>query len=206
MAQRKKYPEALAAYQKASAMKQEVVPVMKLYATHQLAGNAKAAEMIAQQWLKDHPQDLSLLNFLAEDGLKRGNLKQAAEQYRSVLKLNPKDLNAQNNLAWTYQQLKDPRALPTAEAAYKAAPNSPLIMDTLAMILLEQGDKVRSLELLQKASGARPNDVEIATHLAMALLKNGRRHQAKAVLEKAKKTNSPFLLRTEFKEFARQLN
>ena len=32
------------------------------------------------------------------------------------------------------------------------------------------------------------------------------RDEAKAVLEKAKKTNSPFLLRTEFKEFARQLN
>lgn len=205
LAQRKTYPAAIASYLKAMAQNKGPVPIMKLYATYRLNGNAQAANDVVQQWLKNHPDDVVLRNFMAEDSLKRGNYALAAEYYQGLLKQNPKNLDAQNNLAWTYQQLKDPRALPTAEAAYKAAPESPLVMDTLAMILLAQGEKARSLELLQKASSARPDDAEIAAHLALALLRNGKRAEAQVVVEKVQKSKSPFLQRAEFKDLLRQL-
>ena len=92
---------------------------------------------------------------------------------------------ALNNLAWTYQQLKDPRALATAERAMKLAPESPAVLDTLGWILVEQGNAARALPLLQQATSRAPSAGEIRYHLALALWKAGDKAKAKAELEKS---------------------
>jgi len=44
---------------------------------------------------------------------------------------------------------KDPQALEYAEKAYKLAPTSPNVADTLGIPLIEKGDTTRGVELLQ---------------------------------------------------------
>jgi len=87
-------------------------------------------------------------------------------------------------LAYAYQQVKDPRALPTAEQAYKLADNNPGVIDTLGWLLVEQGDTGRGLPLLQKASSLAPKSSEVRYHLAVGLSKSGDKAGARKELDK----------------------
>ena len=78
-----------------------------------------------------------------------------------------------NNLAWTAGQTKDPKALEYAEKAYKLAPDQPVVLDTLGVLLVEKGDKARGVEMLQKASKMQPAAASIRLNLAKALISHG---------------------------------
>jgi Flp pilus assembly protein TadD len=120
--------------------------------------------------------------FLADRSLARKDFKPAIAQLEGVLKQNPNNPVALNNLAWAYQQEKDPRALSTAEQAFKLAGDNPGVMDTLGWMLVEQGNTTRAVPLLQKASGMAPNSPEIRYHLAVSLHKSGDKQGARKEL------------------------
>jgi Flp pilus assembly protein TadD len=88
-----------------------------------------------------------------------------------------------NNLAWAYHKENDPRALPTAEQAYRLASDKPEIIDTLGWILVEQGNTTRGLPLLQKAVELAPAALDIRLHLGSGLLKAGDKPRARRELE-----------------------
>ena len=83
-----------------------------------------------------------------------------------------------NNLAWAYQQVKDARALETAERAYKLAPDNAAIADTLGWILVEQGNTKRGIEVLQKAVTAAPKIASYRYHLARGAPQSRRTHES----------------------------
>jgi tetratricopeptide (TPR) repeat protein len=177
------YVDAAKAYEKAFAIRETGAVVVKLHAAYTKAGNAKAADAKIQRWLKDHPQDTGAWEYVALENLKGGRNKLAIEQYQSLLKRDPKNAFAMNNLANLYLREKDPRALDTAEQAYKLLPDSPVIADTLGWILVEQGTTRRGLELLQMAGTKDPKNTEVQYHLAAALAKSGEKVQARKILE-----------------------
>jgi Tfp pilus assembly protein PilF len=119
-------------------------------------------------------------------------LKPAISLLENVLKQKPNNPVALNNLAWAYQQEKDPRALDTAEQAFKVAGDNPGVMDTLGWMLVEQGNTARGLPLLQKASGLAPDAPEIRYHLAVGLNKSGDKQGARKELDKLLAQNKPF--------------
>jgi cytochrome c-type biogenesis protein CcmH/NrfG len=110
-----------------------------------------------------------------------------------VLQKDPDNLIALNNLANLYQQDNDPRALDAAEKAYKLNPDSPTIVDTLGLILVELGKTTRGLELMQKAVTQDPTNTEFRYHLAVALARSGDKGKARKELEAllASKKNFP---------------
>jgi tetratricopeptide (TPR) repeat protein len=57
----------------------------------------------------------------AETTWRNKQYKPAIALLEGIVKQNPTILSALNNLAWAYQQEKDPRALATAEQALKSA-------------------------------------------------------------------------------------
>ena len=77
-----------------------------------------------------------------------------------------------------------PRALQTAEHAYKLGPDNAGVADTLGWILVEQDNTKRGIEVLQKAVSAAPNHPEIRYHLAQALVKAGDKANAIDHLER----------------------
>ena len=70
-----------------------------------------------------------------------------------------------------------------AERAFAAAPTAPHIDDTLAWILLAQGETKRAMTYLTVANSAAPSNPDIQYHLAVALQRVGRPADAKAMLE-----------------------
>jgi len=180
----KKPAQALPAYDKALALvKAPEIFVKSLQAMTQ-TGKGKEAQARAAQWLKDHPDDVLVGMYVAENELAAKDYKGAIPRLEAIVKRTPNNAAALNNLAYAYQQVKDPRALATAEQAYKLAANSPGVMDTLGWLLVEQGDTNRGLPLLQKASSLAPKSSEVRYHLAVGLSKSGDKAGARKELDK----------------------
>ena len=76
----------------------------------------------------------------------------------------------------------DTRARRFAERAYLLAPDVPQAADTLAWIMVQQGEAGTALGLLRKASAAAPGDPSIRYHLAVALNQTGNRDEARKLL------------------------
>ena len=171
------------AYERALALGKSGPLMVKLHASLTQAGKGKEANARLLQWLKERPDDASTRMYLAGIHLAERENKAAIEQYQIILKQNPKYVPALNNLAWLYQQEKDPVALEYAEKANQLAPDSPAILDTLGWILVEQGNVTRGLPFLQKATSLAPEAAEIRYHFALGLVKSGDKAKARNELE-----------------------
>jgi len=142
----------------------------------------------ASQSAPTDPRPLLQLGLLM-DGT--GRREQAKPIYEQILKIQPDQPVALNNLAFIKaeegQDLDE--ALTMAQRARQGMPNSPDIMDTLGWIYLKKNlsdDAIRTFkELLQ----AEPNRATYHYHYGMALLQKGDKPSAKRELETAIKFN-----------------
>ena len=191
MAQRK--PDLAAkAYEQAFTISKSGPLIVKLHASLSRAGRGNEAGSRLIQWLKEHPTDKETRIYLAGTYFVEKKNKEAIEQYETILRQEPKYVPSLNNLAWLYQQEKNPRALEYAEKANQLAPDNPAIMDTLGWILVGQGNTSRGLPLLQKASSLAPKNAEIQYHLALGLIKSGDKTKARKELEQLLTTGNNF--------------
>ncbi len=162
---------AVPLYEKAYSLSKSPELLIKVAQSLAASGRVKEAEAKVVQWRREHPADLKMAAFVAERHLANKNFQFAIPEIEAILKKKPGDAASLNNLAIAYDGVKDPRALATAEAALKASPNAPAIMDTLGWMLVERNELTRGVVLLQKASAAVPNDADIRYHLIQALVK-----------------------------------
>lgn len=169
-------------------------------------GKTKEADARVVQWLKDHPDDNAVHMYWGTYNLTAPKGKQIAiEQFQIILKSDPNNIAALNNIAWAYSEEKDKRAVEYAERASKLAPDNPAIMDTLGWILLDQGNTARALQLLQKASELQPDALDIHYHFAVALAKSGDKVKAKKELEMITAPGKNFAKTDEAKTLLKQL-
>jgi tetratricopeptide (TPR) repeat protein len=143
--------------------------------------------------------------YAGEQAMAGNQWKAAIEHYQVVVKAAPGNVAALNNLAWSMNEAKDPRALEVAEQAMTLAPQSAAVIDTVGIILLEKGDSKRAVELLKRAAGLAPKAADIRFHYAQALAKSGdktaARTEAKAIEQEL--PEAPQL--AAVREFARKL-
>lgn len=184
LAHGKHFAAAGEAYAKAARIAGNGMLASTAYQTLVTAGQHRQADAFLRQWLAERPNDALARHALADGLLKSGNLREAQPHYEQLLKANARDLVAANNLAWIYGELKDPRALPQAEAAYALAPENPSTLDTLGWILVNQGQAQRGRSLLEKAHKQAPDAPDIHWHLAVALAKSGDTPRAMTELER----------------------
>lgn len=201
-----KKPELAAkAYEHAFSLSKSGPLMMKVHASLTQVGKGKEANSRLIQWLKDHPADVFARMYLAEAYMAERQNKAAIEQFQIVLKQNPKAAPALNNLAWLYQQEKNPLALEYAEKAHQVAADNPIILDTLGWILVEQGNTSRGVPLLQKAVSLAPQAGEIRYHLAFGLAKAGDKTQARKELEQLLAAGNNFSGIDEAKTLLKQM-
>lgn len=86
---------------------------------------------------------MTVRGYLAEVQLRKGDFARAARIYKDMLAIAPENALVRNNYAWAAWKAGDPKAMSYAEEALKAAPDSPAILDTLAMIQLAAGKVTR---------------------------------------------------------------
>ena len=175
--------QAVSSYQAAFDLANSGAILIKLHNAENLAGKA-VSDTVLENHLKNNPQDLQVRIYLADLLLIKRQYLEASRNYQAILEKDPKNLLALNNIAWSLQQLKDPRAMKYAEQAYALQPSNPAIEDTLAMLLLDAGKIPRAIELLQAAATKTPDSPDISFHLAKAFVKAGERDKARALVER----------------------
>jgi len=124
--------------------------------------------------------------------MQQENKPQAIAQYQTILKQEPNNAVALNNLGWLLQDSDPKRSLALLMQAYKLAPNSANIADTLGWLKLQQKDAAGALPLLNQAHTLQPRDGAITYHLAMALDANAKRNEARGLLKSLLDSNVQF--------------
>lgn len=205
MQQQNKPALALPLYEKAFAQVKTPKLMITIHRLMVQLGKEKEADLRLAQWTREHPADVLTALYVVERNIGKKQNKTAIAQLQAILKQNPDNAPALNNLAWLYQQEKDPKALETAEHAYRLSGDVAAVMDTLGSILTERGDSKRSVPLLQKAVVLAPADMEVRLHLAQALAKSGDKVNARKELQQIVASRNAFSHRAEAEELLKQL-
>lgn len=138
----------------------------------------------AENALKAHPSNPSVLMTSAILFQNQQQTARAATVYENLLELTPANVVALNNLAWIYHEDGDQRAMDLARRAYELQPENGAIADTYGWILFKSGNVSESIPVLEKAHELEPDSQEIAMHLAEAYKATGNTTEAKRILEK----------------------
>lgn len=197
---------ALAAFERAYALTPTNELVVMIDGALRQANRAADADRRLDAWIKAHPADVRVPAYRAQLWSAAGDTRRAATQLEDVVRRQPGNVAALNNLALAYQALNDPRAVATAEAALKRAGDKPPVMDTLAWILVGKGDAARAVPLLRKASTLAPGARDIRYHLAAALAASGDKTGARKEVDAALAGNPQFAQLEDARKLQTQLN
>src|SRR5699024_8160566 len=145
------YEAAEAAYTKAYDARPVRGLAMRLFQVRR-NGKLPHPEQPLVAWLQQHPDDVQVMATLGQWYQVTGNGEAAAQQYRNLLKTQPSNAFALNNLALVYFKQGDDRALQLARKAHETAPKSAAIQDTLGWLLVNAGNLDKGLPLLREAA------------------------------------------------------
>jgi putative PEP-CTERM system TPR-repeat lipoprotein len=202
----KKFAQAAKVYDTAYEHGKSGLLAVKLHTAYTNAGKPAEADARLTQWLKESPSDVAARIYAADLSIKRGNYKEAVTHYEALPQKQRESVVVLNNLAWSYHQANDPRALETAERAYKQGPTNPAVADTLGTILMEQGNTQRALDVLQKGVAAAPKMPQLRYRLAQAWLKSGDKSKAKEQLQLLLTSETKFPQREEAAKLLKELS
>jgi putative PEP-CTERM system TPR-repeat lipoprotein len=171
-----------------------------------IGNRADEADKLLAAWRQRHPDEPVGAMLEAEALMAKRQYAAAVPVLEQVVKLLPGNALAWNNLALSYDQTKDKRALETAERALKLAAEHPAVLDTVGWMRVGQGKVESGLPLLRKAAGLAPQAGEIRYHLGYALSKSGDKLQAKKELQLALASGNKFDQLDDARALLRQLD
>jgi putative PEP-CTERM system TPR-repeat lipoprotein len=131
-----------------------------------MGDNAGAIEF-QKQWLKKYPEDLVAHLALANTLTLESKIDAAVEQYKEILKLDQDNLVALNNLAWYLRDSQPEQALDYAKKANDLAPENVAMMDTLAVVMLKNGQAKQAQRIMDRVLKLSPENLTMKYHSAM---------------------------------------
>ncbi len=182
-AARKEWNAAITAYQTALEKSKSPGNAIKLHAAIASTGKKDDASRFAEGWLKSQPKDVIFMSYLGTTAISGSDYVSAEKYYLTVVRLQPDNVIALNNLAWVTHRLGHAGALAYAEKANQLAPNQPNFMDTLAVLLSAAGEHVKAVALQRKALELQPTDHALRLNLAKIYLAAGDKSSAKTELD-----------------------
>ncbi len=201
----KKWDAAGAAYRNGLKQASSTELALKLHNVLMASGKTAEADQFSAKWQKDHPQDAAFLLYLADGAIARKDYPLAERNYLTVLKLQPNNAVAYNNLAWVTDKLNKDGAIAYAEKALTIAPNQPAFMDTLATLLSGRNDHEKALELQKKVLALQPDAALFRLNLAKIQIKAGDKAGAKVTLGELVKLGDKFGGHAEVSELMKGL-
>ncbi|MDH4154602.1 MAG: tetratricopeptide repeat protein, partial [Nitrospira sp.] len=210
LSQAQQYDEAAHHYQEATRVNSTWVTPWIDWASLSLSQKKPdVAVRIVQEGLAANPDSEELYMVLASAYSLQGQPDLAAAAYEAIVRLNPRNLLAANNLAVLLVDHKgDPTSLQKAfglsREFEKEAPH-PLFIDTLGWVRLKMGQQEEAIRLLKDAVAKSPDLPILNYHLGIAFLRSGQRAEARTYLSKALKSSDSFEGRREAEQALAQL-
>ncbi|GGF84997.1 XrtA/PEP-CTERM system TPR-repeat protein PrsT [Alteromonas lipolytica] len=160
-------PNAEAAYQAIPNIRN----LLLVMAAYEMTGKADAALAVVTDFLEKNPTNTQALLLQAERLISRDRAA-AIDVYRDLVKLQPDNAIALNNLAFLEQEegLLD-AAEEHARSAFEIVSNSPEVADTLAQILIDKDDLEEAKAIYEQAMTGPVNSDEVFLNYVELLLK-----------------------------------
>ena len=201
----KHWDAAAVAFRKALDKPPSTATAQRLYAALMAGKKPAEAEKTATEWRKSHPQDMGFVLYLGDTALAGTQMDRAEAHYRTVLASQPQQVIAQNNLAYVLALQHKPGAVALAELALTQYPNSPGLMDTLALCLAAEQQLPKAVELQTKLVQLQPAVPKYRLQLAKLQLQAGKKPDARVELERLAKLGTAYPHQAEVAELLRSL-
>ncbi len=159
-----------------------------------------------ESWIRDYPNDISARLVVATIYIKEGREADAISQYKEVLNYSKTNTTALNNLAWYLRKTAPDEALAFAEKAYVSNRTSVTVMDTLAMLVSQNGDVARAQRLIERALAQQPMNPSLIYHHAQILEKAGQIQESKTSLEALLEKDLGFPEKVEAEQMLKRLS
>jgi Flp pilus assembly protein TadD len=163
--------------------------VLRLHGALTNAGRSAEANKVAADWFASHPRDAGAHTYFGDMALAKGDYATAERHFAAVVSEQPKNVMAWNNLAWARAKTGNPSASDTARRAVSLAPESAVLLDTLAVALESEKKDAEGEEVRRKAVALAPSNGELRLGLAKAYLRHGKQAEAKNELQKVLRGN-----------------
>ena len=196
-ASQKNWSGAVAAYRGGIRKSPSGELAVKLHAVLAASSQGTEAERFSARWLKEHPRDVTFIQYLGDQALMKRNYRAAKERYGNVVKLQGDNAVALNNLALVTSRLQEPGALAFAQKANALRPNNPGILDTLSMVLAQEGQLGNAIEIQKKAVSLAPENPWFRLNLAKLYVKSGEKSLAKSELARLSQLGERFAAQSE---------
>ncbi|MEZ5529360.1 MAG: PEP-CTERM system TPR-repeat protein PrsT [Porticoccaceae bacterium] len=197
--------EALAfsrkAYEKAPTSRNMLIVAQQLWTQGEKADSRNMME----DWLADNPRDVSVLLELAALYVASDEEGKAIVLYERILEVSPKNPRALNNLAWLLREKDSKRALEYANQAVDLSNQTADTLDTLAMVLLEQGENEKARRTIERALSKAASSATIQYHSALISSKSDEREAAIKVLQTLLAEHKVFPERKEAEQLLSEL-
>lgn len=138
--------------------------------TNDVAGFNELIKLV-EFWSTKYSENSRLRLMLANLYVTNNMYTDAIPFYEEIVQRNASSPEILNNLAWSYYEVGDSRALKTAEKAYSSNSSNASICDTFGWILVQTGEVSRGIEVLKQALEIEPNNIAIQEHLIAATKK-----------------------------------
>lgn len=135
-------------------------------AQRHVLGETSEAIGLLEGWIERHPDSVAVREKLAAFYARSGRADDAILQYRDILKIEPGNAAAWNNLAWHILEHHPEEALEYAEKAARIQSNSSAILDTLAMAQLNNNLITEAMRSIERARSLDPESSELRSHEA----------------------------------------
>lgn len=196
------FPRAEQSYRRALKKYSSRKSTLGLFNALNRQGKYSDSLVLIQKWLQVNPTDLLAKIALAESYAEQEKLAQSLESYKTLIEQYqrmPILLNNAANVALRLGELS--LAAELAHEAYKKNSQNPSIIDTLAWVKAQQGQRSEAIKLFRQALVLDFNNAEIKYHLAVTLKAEQRDREAYKLLTEAVKAEQDFL----DKDLAKQL-
>ena len=146
-------------------------------------------ESLISQSLAKHPDDLPLVFSVANARFFEGRVEEATALYDRALKLNPRDVALLNNYAAMLGEIPERQsdALAKIDQAIDITGPHPNLLDTKAMILVNNGRAGEAIKLLEEAIRDLRPDPRFVFHLAIAYREIRQTKRARELFQRARK-------------------
>lgn len=147
--------------------------------------DVQSARPVIDRALQEHKDHPGLLFSISIKRLMEGDNEESIRLIRKVLKLQPANLPAMNNLAILLSMKPDGReeAAQWIAKAIALAGSSPELLDSKGWVLMQQRELPEAVEAFEEALAAAPADARYHFHLALALQLQGKLKEARDAFE-----------------------
>jgi Tfp pilus assembly protein PilF len=199
------YVGAANAYAQADSIESSGLLKVKQHQALDLSGIGAVSDAPLLAWLTAHTDDTDTALYLANYYERKRKYDAAIERYEAMLRLDPNDVRALNNLAWALEKKGDPRGLEYALRASTLQPKNAAILDTVGWLQIAHGQLAQGVQALTTAAALDPDNPEIRYHLAQGLARAENFTGARRELDALLQTDRPFAQREEARALRNRL-